>query len=56
MNNEQFEAEAAYQVSLSIARSMHSSGLLTHQEYTHLRALLLEKYTPLIGVLFAANY
>ena len=53
MNNEQFASELAYQVSLSIAEHLLKSGLLTDTEFAHTKALLLKKYHPLIGVLFA---
>lgn len=55
MNNDQFESETAYQISLSIAKTMLRSRLLTDQKYAHLKTLLIQKYNPPIGVLFADN-
>ena len=53
MSNEQFGAELAYQVSLSIAEMMLKSRLLTDKEFSQTKALLLGKYSPPIGLLFA---
>lgn len=53
MGNEQFMAELAYQASLSIAEGLLRAGCLTPGDFTTIRTLLLEKYNPPIGVLFA---
>jgi hypothetical protein len=53
MSNDQFTTELAYQVSLSLAKTMHTSGLLNDNEFSQTKALLLQKYSPPIGLLFA---
>ena len=53
MGNEQFMSELAYQASLAIAESLLRSGCLTNGEFLKVRDLLLEKYKPAIGGLFA---
>ena len=54
MGNEQFSAELSYQVSLALAESLLRSGLLNDEEFLQVRTLLLEKYNPPIGILFAS--
>ncbi len=53
MTNDQFVSELTYQLSLSIAEDLRKSGLLTDKEFAHTKALLLQKYHPPLGVLFA---
>jgi hypothetical protein len=53
MSNDQFVSELTYQISLSIAEVLCKSGLLTDKEFSHTKALLLKKYNPPLGVLFA---
>jgi hypothetical protein len=55
MNPNRFHAELTYQISLSIAEGMLQSGLLTTKEFSQTKDLLLQKYNPPIGVLFAAS-
>jgi hypothetical protein len=52
MDDEQFRAETAYQASLILAQGMLYSGLLTEDEFTKARDLLLAKYKPLLGGLY----
>jgi hypothetical protein len=51
MTQEQFEREKAYGVTLSIARSMLKSGLITEQEYRRIEVILVNKYRPILGSL-----
>ncbi len=53
MNNDHFDAEVTYQISVSIAENLLKAGLLTDTEFSHAKALLLETYHPLLGSLFA---
>jgi hypothetical protein len=53
MDDERFKAETAYQVSLSLAESLLSSGLLTEAEFTKAKEVLLARYKPVFGGLFA---
>lgn len=53
MNEEQFSSELDYQVSLTMAKNLLQAGLISDEEFSKMRALLLEKYTPVLGNLFA---
>jgi len=53
MGDEQFKAEMAYQVSLSLFESLLHAGLLTEAEFTKARELLLARYKPPLGKLFS---
>ena len=53
MNEEQFSSELTYQVSLTMAKDLLQAGLISHEEFSKMRALLLEKYNPVLGTLFA---
>jgi uncharacterized membrane protein len=51
MTHEQFEREKNYRVSISIAKSMLSKGLITDREYRKIDTKLIAKYQPIIGSL-----
>jgi hypothetical protein len=53
MGDEQFKAEMAYQVSLSLFESLLHAGLLSEKEFTKARELLLARYKPPLGELFS---
>ncbi|MBI9095669.1 MAG: hypothetical protein JEY71_12370 [Sphaerochaeta sp.] len=53
MGDEQFKAETAYQVSLSLFEGLLHSGLLSEEEFTRARELLLTRYNPPLGRLFS---
>lgn len=53
MTDEQFKAEKLYQTSLSIAHSLLKKDMITPEEFNAIDKLLLEKYRPLLGTLFA---
>jgi len=53
MDDEQFRAETAYQASLFLAQGMLQAGLLTEAEFTKTKKLLLARYKPVFGGLFA---
>lgn len=53
MNEEQFQAEKMYQISLSLAKSMLKKGLFTEEDLAVIDAILLDKYHPLLGTLFS---
>ena len=53
MDSNLFASEVDYQISLSIAEALLRTGLLTDGEFARARNLLLEKYRPTIGILFA---
>ena len=50
-----FNAELQYQTAISIAKNLHSQGLLTEEEYAIIDTKMLQKYQPLLGTLFAAQ-
>jgi len=51
MDIAQFERERLYQATMTIARSMLRSGLLTSEELSIIDAKMREKYKPLLGAL-----
>ena len=53
MNDKLFSSELDYQVTLSIAESLHRSDLLTDEEFKKAKKLLLEKYNPELETLFS---
>ncbi|WP_320123024.1 SHOCT domain-containing protein [uncultured Sphaerochaeta sp.] len=53
MTDESFSSESAYQASLALAENLLRSELLTQDEFAKTKALLLEKYKPAFGRLFA---
>ena len=55
MNDDLFTAEMAYQVSLALAENLLQSGLISDEEFSRMRKLLLEKYSPILGSLFAEH-
>jgi len=52
MDDELFRAETAYQASLILAQGMLQAGLLTEDEFTKTKKLLLARYKPLLGGLY----
>ena len=52
MDDERFRAETAYRVSLSLAESLLRAGMLTEDEFTKTKKLLLARYKPLLGGLY----
>ena len=55
MNNEQFDREKQYQLSLTIAKSMKEKAIITAEEYSTIDTILLKKYRPILGGLQAGN-
>ena len=55
MDSNLFASEVDYQISLSIAESLLKAGLLANRDFIAARTLLLEKYRPPIGILFAES-
>lgn len=52
MTPEQFESEKAYRITLSLAKTMLKRGLITEQDYIEIAGMMLEKYRPLLGVVW----
>ncbi|ODA42694.1 hypothetical protein DSBG_0568 [Desulfosporosinus sp. BG] len=52
MTTEQFDREKVYRVTLAIAKTMLKKGLITEQEYKKIDGMMLEKYRPLLGVVW----
>lgn len=52
MTTEQFDCEKAYRVTLAIAKTMLQKGLITEQEYKRINRMMLEKYRPLLGIVW----
>ncbi len=53
MNEKQFEAEKNYQAAMLCFRQMLESGKISQEEYEQIDTIMLEKYRPLLGTLFA---
>ena len=55
VTNEQFNAEKDYQAARQIAESFRKQGLLTEEEFAEIDTILLQKFRPYLGTLFAEN-
>ena len=55
MTDTQFQAEKRYQVALAMAKTLVDKGLLTHDEYAAMDAILLDKFRPCLGSLLSEN-
>ena len=53
MNEELFNAEKLYQVTMTIAKSMLVKGIITKEEYAVIDTKMLEKYRPILGILLS---
>lgn len=51
MTHDQFQREKNYRMSISIAKSMLSNGVITEQDYRKIDRLLIIRYKPVIGAL-----
>ena len=49
MDNEQFDRELKYQVSMSIVRSMLEKGLISMEDASKWQQRLIDRYNPPIG-------
>ena len=49
MDNQQFDRELKYQVSMSIVRQMLENGIISTEDFGKWRQRLIEKYDPPIG-------
>ena len=53
MNEEQFNAERLYYISLSAAKSMLEKGIIDEDVFAIIQTNLLEKYHPISAVLLS---
>ena len=44
-----FDNEKAYQLTMSLARTMLRNALITQEEYDHIDIMMTRKYQPLVG-------
>jgi hypothetical protein len=51
MDNDLFNSELQFQMSLAIAKSLAKQNLLTDEEFNKFKTLLLQKYAPPISLL-----
>lgn len=51
MSEDQFERERLYEMTVTIARSMHEKGLITAEELRLIYTMMCDKYEPLLGAL-----
>ena len=49
MDNQQFDRELKYQVSINIVRQMLEKGIISTEYFERWRQRLIEKYDPPIG-------
>ena len=49
MDNQQFDRELKYQVSMSIVRQMLENGIISTENFEKWRLRLIKKYDPPIG-------
>lgn len=49
MDNQQFDRELKFQVSMSIVRQMLENGIISTENFEKWRQRLIEKYDPPIG-------
>lgn len=55
MNEEQFQAEKLYHISISIAKAMLEKGIIDREVYAIIDTKLLEKYRPISAVLLSGK-
>ena len=55
MNEEQFQAEKLYHISISVAKSMLKKGIIDREVYAIIDTKLLEKYRPISAVLLSGK-
>ena len=55
MSETAFQAELQYQIAISIAKSLHSQGLLTKEEYAVIDTKLQTDFSPSLGTLLSDN-
>ena len=55
MTKEQFEREKMYQATMGMVRRMLSEGLISAEEYAQMERIVLEKYKPMIGSVYAGQ-
>jgi len=53
LSEEMFNAEKLYQVTMTIAKSMLTKGIITSEEYAVIDTKMLEKYRPILGTLLS---
>jgi len=51
MDNNVFNSELQFQISLAIAKSLAKQNLLTDEEFNKFKTLLLQEYAPPISLL-----
>ena len=49
MDKVRFDNEKAYQLTMSLARTMLRNALITQEEYDHIDIMMTRKYQPLVG-------
>jgi hypothetical protein len=55
MNNEQFEREKRYQISIALAKNMLRKNIISAEEFSAIETIFRAKYLPIIGSLTAVN-
>lgn len=55
MDEQKFQDEMCYHVTLQIAKSLRSKGAISEEEYKQIDTILLAKYRPILGTLLSGN-
>lgn len=55
MSKEHFENERLYQATMAIARLLFEKGIISAEELLSIDTIMLEKYHPLLGSLYAGK-
>jgi len=55
MNDDQFEREKNYQVSIFLMKLMLKQEIILKFEFSKINKILLKKYKPILGSLYSKN-
>jgi len=55
MNEQEFEQEKRYQVTIQMAKPLLKSGSISKEEYRQIDTILLEKYRPTLSTLLSGK-
>lgn len=50
VDKERFQNEKAYQMTMSVVRSMLIHGIITRDDYNRINEMMTEKYSPILGL------
>ncbi|WP_173452028.1 SHOCT domain-containing protein [Eubacterium pyruvativorans] len=53
MTTEEMKNDARYVLAMDMAKNLLETGAISNEEYQHFETKMIEKYRPLLGVLFS---